>query len=584
MAKLMKQLQRLGWGSKQLYPHQIKGVKRYLKRSRMFLFNWPMGAGKTSAAVAAALLTCCKVPVPGTVVLVVCPLSLIDQWIEAFQEDGNVSAQKLFSAPTKTQIDQAASHATATLRCLLTTPEFLASHATDIEPVLASYHATLAQVGFIIVDEAHTYRNASTQKRAALKSLLIKIRTHHAVRVLMTTGTANFTDPSNLLSLQQLVELGRPSKSVHASAVHVVTRKDIRHLYRFPVVTNVREAVLTAEHADLECTLTCQFIQVSRKLSTARQKNDFIAIQIYQKRLCAIKAKAITLLSYGDLQTLLYSDALDEEFTLPNDAELLRHCVETVPSLRDLQRHAPKIWHTCDVVTSAPTKLRYVIFAQRRITVCAVVALLRHAGVEAHMFTGSLKGPERKTAIDKWKAAEWSALVMTYECGGVGLNLQEGDVVIHMDPPTTQLLLQAQQRVQRPPRSKPVYVYFVQCVLPKEKVGADEKAGTFDHAMKAMSLARTDADCTMMEHLQAGTDETDTQQLTTLSCFLQQVHSGFAPPPKPSTAVSNPSPPPPPKPIDVDDEEDDLARYQKKRRVGEGSSDDKDVIDLTFED
>ncbi len=56
-----------------------------------------------------------------------------------------------------------------------------------------------------------------------------------------------------------------------------------------------------------------------------------------------------------------------------------------------------------------------------------------------------------------------------------------------MDVPTTQLLTQAQHRVERPPRTAPVHVYFVQCV----RTGG---GGTLDHAVKALADARRDAD------------------------------------------------------------------------------------------
>ena len=64
--------------------------------------------------------------------------------------------------------------------------------------------------------------------------------------------------------------------------------------------------------------------------------------------------------------------------------------------------------------------------------------------------------------------------------------------MVHMDVPTTQLMTQAQHRVERPPRSDPVRVFFVQC----ERQGG---GGTLDHAVKDLSEARRDADKEMMK-------------------------------------------------------------------------------------
>jgi hypothetical protein len=53
------QLHRYGWRVKTaLYPHQIEGIAHFLDNSACFMFNWPMGAGKTRAGLAAAVLHC----------------------------------------------------------------------------------------------------------------------------------------------------------------------------------------------------------------------------------------------------------------------------------------------------------------------------------------------------------------------------------------------------------------------------------------------------------------------------------------------------------------------------------------------
>ena len=106
---------------------------------------------------------------------------------------------------------------------------------------------------------------------------------------------------------------------------------------------------------------------------------------------------------------------------------------------------------------------------------------------------------------------------------------------MHMDVPTTQLLTQAQHRVERPPRASPVAVYFVQCV----RQGGGE---TLDHAMKGLADARRDADKQKMVRYHAeasggdgGDSDDDEAQgggggdscraLLTLSGFVQASHA-----------------------------------------------------------
>ena len=164
----------------------------------------------------------------------------------------------------------------------------------------------------------------------------------------------------------------------------------------------------------------------------------------------------------------------------------------------------PKIGATLRVCTQSPR--RVVVFSARLATIAMLQAALNFLHVPAHPFVGTMSGKARDEALTAWRknGAETgtpSILVMTYEAGGVGLNLHDGDAVVHMDPPTTQLLQQAQYRVQRPPRTTPVNVVFVQAVM------FDGEGHTLDHAIREIAEARFAADAeTMLGYLSGRAD------------------------------------------------------------------------------
>jgi hypothetical protein len=150
----------------------------------------------------------------------------------------------------------------------------------------------------------------------------------------------------------------------------------------------------------------------------------------------------------------------------------------------------PKICTVLQLVASEP--LRYVVFCGRLATVACLEAALAAVGVPGLPFIGEMDVTMRDAALSRWRSSDHAVLLMTYEAGGVGLNLQAGDAVVHVDVPTTQLLTQAQHRVQRPPRRKPVFVHFVQC----QRSGG---GNTLDHAVKDLADARRSADDAVMQ-------------------------------------------------------------------------------------
>lgn len=165
----------------------------------------------------------------------------------------------------------------------------------------------------------------------------------------------------------------------------------------------------------------------------------------------------------------------------------------------------PKIGATVEVCLRRPLR-RLVVFCGRLATIATIDAALRFIGVPSEVFVGSMSAKDRQAALANWRAfgptttSTPTVLLMTYEAGGVGLNLHDGDAVVHVDPPTTLLLQQAQCRVQRPPRTTPVHVTFVQATM-------FDGGHTLDHAIRDIAEARFRADAaTMLKYMSGRLD------------------------------------------------------------------------------
>lgn len=605
----------LGWDAakKPLYAHQEQGLKQFLEHPEHAMFNWPMGSGKTRGVVLASLLygsglgagLAATEVATSRVVIGVVPVSMVESWKKCYMEELGITAFMLEASPSRAvekRIDEAREG--FPLRVFLTTAEFISSRkvevrrdsresARDLVSLLrVRYGVELADIAMVFVDEAHTYRNADTVKRTQLLNLIRLIRSESQevpLRVLLATGTANFTNTSNLATLVTLAHAGLapfPEGVVPPRAVHVVRSSELTHLYSHEVHTHFVDAPLAKQHSQAVQHLAAKFVDVARAVTKARQDHNIELVKRLERKLCALKAQMVTILSYGDLGHLLYpgevkpieveelqaKDAtlkaaykqrkVDEEAGVevveapapaPADSttlesmtfrKLYETCLDYFVKASDAEKAVlpeacPKIFQVVRMATT--TVGRHVAFAARKLTIAAVAAMCQTAGVPAWYLVGDMSSKEREEAIDAWRLAPHGMLVMTYEVGGVGLNLQEGDTVMHMDVPTTQLLKQAEHRVNRPPRTTPVNVYYVNCTLHPEVVKVAGKDGTLDHALRCMSLARTEADSSMMALLQAGknVDEESANNLS-LSTYIQQQHGGFEAPVAPPVTSFNP--------------------------------------------
>ena len=101
------------------------------------------------------------------------------------------------------------------------------------------------------------------------------------------------------------------------------------------------------------------------------------------------------------------------------------HCPAAIDGLMmEVRERYPKIGATVDIVASTDDPGRYVVFAERLVTVAMVAEICIARGVPAFCFVGDLSSDARADVLDEWRRQTHGVLVMTYGSGGVGLNLQ----------------------------------------------------------------------------------------------------------------------------------------------------------------
>jgi len=405
----------------ELRPYQEEGF-RWLAR----LAEWEggacladdMGLGKTVQTLAILLHRA-----QAGAALVVCPVSVIPNWISETEKFAPTLNVKILTNGNREQIFQ------------------------NLEPgdllvtsygLLQSEGKAFADISFatIVLDEAHTIKNYTTKTSKAAMLLQAPFR-------VALTGTPiqnhlgevwnlfNFINPGLLGSLSHFTDTFIKSDDDHA-------RKHLKKLIAPFILRRLKSAVLDELPPKTE---------IVKKVQLSDDEMAF-----YE----ALRRQAIENLENDDS-----AQGTKQLKALAEITRLRQACCN--PSLVDptLNIGSAKLSTFLEIVEELiENKHKALVFSQFVKHLTLVRAVLDKRGIKYQYLDGSSPMHEREQSVKKFQSGEGDLFLISLKAGGLGLNLTAADYVIHMDPwwnPAVED--QASDRAHRFGQTRPVTIY-----------------------------------------------------------------------------------------------------------------------------
>lgn len=126
---------------------------------------------------------------------------------------------------------------------------------------------------------------------------------------------------------------------------------------------------------------------------------------------------------------------------------------------------------------------RPLVFSQYTRVLDDVKSYLEDRGAKVLYYHGKLKMKERLEVLERWKSGEGNVLLLSLSCSRYGLNLQETQTSIFLEPPTSPAILeQAEDRLHRIGQQKEVNSYVLLC--------GDSDISDWDRLVKKMEVLK----------------------------------------------------------------------------------------------
>ena len=420
------------------YWYQVESVRKVLRqfRGRVLLAD-EVGLGKTIEA--GMVLKEYLLRGMAEKILILTPATLVGQWQEEM-------ATK-FDVEFATTYDSSARNDSLTF---WSQPRVIASIATARRP---EHQAALAQQNYdlVIVDEAHHLKNRTTANWKLVNALNKRF-----LLLLSATPVQN-----SLLELYNLLTLLKPGifnteKEFRASYMtsgkpRVPANRDkMRDLMRDVMIRNTRSLVdvkLPPRHATTlrldpsEEEAAC-YTELSRLVQEAHQKSTGQQRLSLRHLLSAAGSTAATAAQtigrYADKRTVS-----SEWRDLQERYEALRVNSKEQALLEVLQRNPDE---------------RAMVFVHHRETLHRLKVLVQEKGFNCVLFEGSMSGPEKDQAIEKFR--DEVPLLLCTESGGEGRNLQFCNTLINFDLPWNPMAIEQRiGRIHRIGQTRDVFVF-----------------------------------------------------------------------------------------------------------------------------
>lgn len=406
-----------------LYPYQVRGALFAAYRGRCILGD-DMGLGKTVQTLAAAELMAQERGIER--VLVVAPASVKYQWqteIEKFTErpvqviDGNQQDRlELYSHPTFYRL--------INYELVLRDLEELNAWKPDL----------------IVLDEAQRIKNWESKISRAVK----KLRSPFA---LVLTGTPVENKLEELYSIVQFVDahhLGPAFQFLHDHRVLDENNRvkgyrnldKIREKLQPILLRRTRAEVLKQLPARTDSTV---YVEMSEEQRIPYAEQQQTLARLLTKKYLTVVDRRRILCCLANMRMLCNSTWLYDKQT------------NASPKLEELKEKLHEL-----VVDE---KHKLVIFSQWETMLQKTSEVLDELGVGYVTLHGSVPTKGRSKLLDQFRNDEKCQVFLSTDAGGTGLNLQEADTVINLEPPWNPAVLEQRiARVHRLGQHRPVQV------------------------------------------------------------------------------------------------------------------------------
>lgn len=398
-----------------LYPYQKEGVMEMLRAGRVLLAD-DMGLGKTVQAIAAVEVFARFFGVSR--VLIICPTSLKYQWKseimkftgrEACIVEGLVHKRKEFYRQN--------------------------SFYKIISYGLVRNDLHLIEdwkAGLIIVDEAQRIKNWKTQTAQIVK----KIRTEYAI---VTTGTPlenRIEELHSIVEFLDMYKLGPLFRFLHNHQVLDESGKMTGY-------KNLRSIKKTLEDILIRRTKK----EISDQLPGRIDKNFFVEMtreqsaehKDYYDTVAQLASKWI---QFGFLEE-------EERQKLMTCLNCMRMVANTTYILDPKTNHGNKV---AEVISLIKDLLEYkenklVIFSQWKRMFELLIREFKKMDVQFVYLNGDVPAIQRKRIIEQFREDKELRVFLSTDAGGVGVNLQQANILINLDLPWNPAVLE--QRIGR---------------------------------------------------------------------------------------------------------------------------------------
>jgi SNF2 family DNA or RNA helicase len=372
------------------YQHQTEGI-RTLARKKSFILGDDMGLGKSLQAL--TIFAIDIVQGRGHTALVVCPLSLKDNWLDEVEKyTGGITAMKLHGTPKKRQ------EQLETFRDLLG-PKILVVNYQQVVSHLDFLNSLRFHVA--IFDEAHTMKNPKAKLTKACLNL-------YSTRSMMLTGTPLLNRVNEVWALLYRIDPKRYKSYWNFT-------------HRFCVYGGFggHEIIGTKNEAELK--------HVLADIMVRRLKKDVLdlpEVQVIERkvRLLPEQRKLYDQAENEMMLELEGGDISELENALTKMLRLKQICGTTLPFTGE--DHSAKL----DMVVEEHTEIindgyHVVVFTQFRDVQRALVARFEAEGVKCYSITGDTPAHLRSSVVKEWEADQPSAIICMLQVAGVGLNM-----------------------------------------------------------------------------------------------------------------------------------------------------------------
>lgn len=446
-----------------LYPYQAKGVewmRRTLKNTSGLILADEMGLGKTLQIIALLLM---DKPPESAPALVVCPTSLIANWVREIGQFGPSLSVHVHRGPGRTGV----------FRGLQKSNVVITTYDTMVNDI-ALFSAF--EWSWVICDEAQAIKNPDSNRRRAITSIPRR-------RAIPMTGTPventlldlwsliDFAIPG-LLGARREFETDYPDSLEAAAELGRITDPVILKRRISDVADDLPERIDIDLPLDLDEGLVDHYQAVREETLERYPVAGALVATLQLQLVCAHPWLRQTRI-----------DDIDGEF-----AELDRSS--------GLSLMTPKMERTVELLHEAFANGRKVIIFALFNRLGDLIRQAAKGLPKAYWgaINGSTDQSDRQTIIDKFSAHEGpGCLVLNPKAAGAGLNITAATIVIHYTPVWNPALeAQASARAHRRGQTLPVTIYRLFYEDTVERVMLDRSAWKHELGNEIMPMATRD--------------------------------------------------------------------------------------------